>query len=201
MMSFRLVSPWRKTEIKDIVLNLLERANIHQLPVPLYRVVELRSEWTILTVDEAREVGIGIPALQRGGGYTVELDGQVYVIYDPRAVKGRIRWTLAHELGHLFLHHSKLDTTLVKEEVEANYFAREILMPIAVLDELGARTPEKIMQTCDVSRAAATSRASDFSDYRDAYKARHGNTDQDRRFLKQFAAMFREEYSTELCAA
>ncbi|MBC8532163.1 ImmA/IrrE family metallo-endopeptidase [Gehongia tenuis] len=201
MMSFKLVSTWRKAEIKDVVLDLLERARIHRLPVPLYRIVELRPKWTILTVDEAREVGIIIPALQRGGGYTVELNGQIYVIYEPRAVKGRIRWTLAHELGHLFLHHSRIETNLVKEEVEANYFAREVLMPIAVLDELGARTPDQIMRVCNVSRAAAASRASDFGGYHDAYKARHGYTHQDQRFLRQFAAMFREEYSVELYAA
>jgi Zn-dependent peptidase ImmA (M78 family)/transcriptional regulator with XRE-family HTH domain len=41
----------------------------------------------------------------------------------------RLRWTLAHELGHIVLHHHLQSVTTEDIEAEANAFASELLMP------------------------------------------------------------------------
>jgi hypothetical protein len=50
-----------------------------------------------------------------------------------RSAKLRNRWTIAHEIGHIYMKHSKDG---VREEREADLFAAELLMPELVLLEL-----------------------------------------------------------------
>jgi Zn-dependent peptidase ImmA (M78 family) len=48
----------------------------------------------------------------------------------------RLRWNVAHELGHLVMHR-KLDGTIVQREDQADMFASELLMPeVAMREEL-----------------------------------------------------------------
>lgn len=72
----------------------------------------------------------------------------VYIILynDTKDNSGRIRFTLAHELGHYILkHHEKTDKTILSRyalsdkeydvfEKEANYFAKRLLAPIPLID-------------------------------------------------------------------
>jgi putative toxin-antitoxin system, toxin component len=76
------------------------------------------------------------------------------------------RFTIAHELGHLFLHH-KFDETFAREkaygyietwrdsEWQADTFAAEILMP---KDLVRGLTIEEICKNCGVSHSAAETR-------------------------------------------
>lgn len=52
------------------------------------------------------------------------------VMYNTSAPVDRVRWTLAHELGHLVLHRREVP---VEVEDQANAFAAEFLMPEAVI--------------------------------------------------------------------
>lgn len=47
--------------------------------------------------------------------------------------KGRILWSKAHELGHIVLKHKQQGD---KEEIEANTFASQLLLPQCLLKEL-----------------------------------------------------------------
>ena len=48
----------------------------------------------------------------------------------------RTRWTVAHEVGHIVLHHRRAKTyDGATAEDEANWFANELLAPVAVLRE------------------------------------------------------------------
>lgn len=82
--------------------------------------------------------------------------------------KPRRRFTVAHELGHGILNHdiskvhfrnSEIDSQTDMQELQANIFARDILMPATVLAALDIHTPEEIMKLCDVSRRSAEIRA------------------------------------------
>ena len=62
---------------------------------------------------------------------------------------------MAHELGHGILNHeisqvhyrnSEIDSQTDMQELEANVFARDILMPATVLAALDIHTPEEIME-------------------------------------------------------
>ena len=71
------------------------------------------------------------------------------------------RFTLAHELGHIFLHkgiRARQDERSAQEwiddlEVEANVFGMELMMPAPIA--LQVRTPAILGQLCGVSRSIA----------------------------------------------
>ncbi len=67
----------------------------------------------------------------RPEGLTVISGGISLVLYDERQRNlKRLNWTIAHELGHIFLSHEKDGKS---EQSEADRFAAELLMPEAVI--------------------------------------------------------------------
>ncbi|MGN0144454.1 MAG: ImmA/IrrE family metallo-endopeptidase, partial [Clostridium sp.] len=97
-----------------------------------------------------------------------------YVIYyndiDNEYPDGRIRWTIAHELGHIFCKHfdnkktkiSQDDVLSDKEysfmEKEADYFASMFLSHSAVLSKINVNNPREIESFCDLSSEASINR-------------------------------------------
>lgn len=64
-------------------------------------------------------------------GYVIVMSSGYLILYnDTIKCKERINWTLAHEVGHVYLDH-KSDGK--KEEVEAHFFAAQLLMPEQVV--------------------------------------------------------------------
>jgi Zn-dependent peptidase ImmA (M78 family) len=102
----------------------------------------------IVDVIEAAGVPVFLAPLPQGiSGLANRLNGRWYVVADTTTSSaGRLRFTLAHELGHVAMDHEpsiddpstlKMRDTGDVQEVEANYFAAEFLVPRnAVLDRL-----------------------------------------------------------------
>ena len=91
-----------------------------------------------------------------------------YIIYDEENPIDRCRFTVAHELGHIFLGHhirkgycarSKVFCTKPEIEQEADMFAARLLCPSCVLWGLNLHTADEIARTCRVSHSAAQNRA------------------------------------------
>jgi hypothetical protein len=108
----------------------------------------------IVSVIEARlDIPVFLTPLPGAvAGLAHRVDGRWYVVGDSaKSPPGRLRFTLAHELGHVWMNHTPSvddDATLDRtddgsdaQEVEANYFAAELLMPREmVFDHYGARS-------------------------------------------------------------
>lgn len=100
-------------------------------------------------------------------GVSILDDNQWNIIYDDTLPKGRIRFTIAHELGHIFLGHPMklgyhgrtIDTQKPETEKQADMFAIRLLVPACVVWGLGLHTPEEIQTVFDVSFSAAKARA------------------------------------------
>lgn len=92
---------------------------------------------------------------------------QWYMIYDDENTRQRCRFTIAHELGHIFLGHElrkgyharKFDTSRPIVEQEADIFASRILAPACVLWGMNLHTAQDISEICDISLSAARFRA------------------------------------------
>ena len=106
----------------------------------------------------------GITVIERG-------TNTYLVVYDDRiGNEQRVRWTIAHELGHIFCGHLlDFEQTainrggLTKEqygvlEVEANWFVSEFLAPRAVLGVFKFDKPNEIALLCDISKEASEKR-------------------------------------------
>ncbi len=94
-------------------------------------------------------------------------NNQWYIVYDDTALRRRSRYTIAHELGHIFLGHKLIydrnsrsyDISESTAEQEADIFASRLLSPACVLWGLGLKNPHEIARACDISLTAAEYRA------------------------------------------
>jgi hypothetical protein len=97
-------------------------------------------------------------------GTTLMQKDKLYIIYADEQSPQRCRFTIAHELGHIFLGHMfQADgngfVTTDAAEHSANVFARDLLAPACVLHELQILTAAEISMLCNISLEAATYRA------------------------------------------
>ncbi len=96
-----------------------------------------------------------------GDGYFIpSLRGRRLILYDGEKYPDRMNFTLAHEIGHLRLGHDRQGD---RQEIEANFFAAQFLMPDAVLRQfvlLGYPLAEGTIRALfGVSRQAARKKA------------------------------------------
>lgn len=86
----------------------------------------LKTNMPLSEVESSSDFNDGITLLTK--------EGISIILFNSRQPnKRRIAFTLAHELGHIYLGH-KNDTPLF--EAEANYFARELLAPSVLVDKI-----------------------------------------------------------------
>ncbi len=181
-----MLSSKRKSEIKRAVVKIMRDVSISSLPVDLSAIFDYY-KWCYRGFDEAAEEGLTIDTSKDGYTLGKSKDGQwLYtVVFNHEFISQRIRWTLAHEIGHIVLGHIKSGKSGAIENEEAQYFAEQLLSPIAVVAKLGAQSGEDIMQMCNISNEATGWRIPDLQRHF-WYREKYGYTEDDKAFLKQF---------------
>lgn len=162
----------RYTEIRDAVWRLILDMEIKALPVKISKVLSTLGIALYTYQDNYAEIAdLGLESLTKtSDGFTVVRKNQYIIFYDKTKLPARIRFTLAHELGHIILENgfSKTDMGVLyttrnnepnkkdnPQETAANMFAARILAPSCVLHELKLFTVEEIVQYCSISKTAA----------------------------------------------
>lgn len=129
----------------QLSVQVLKRAGIDSFPVSLKKILRYFHIILMSYEDYCRDYGCDMKTclLFFGkDGATVKRPGGYMILYNKQASpKERIRFTLAHELGHIVLkHHNELGDDVLKRfgvdktlydvmEDEANCFARNLLCP------------------------------------------------------------------------
>lgn len=129
--------------------------DVCQLPVFVSNIAK-QSNIGIIKNSNANE-------LKKGqSGQTVVQNDKFYIIYSDTESPERCRFTIAHELGHIFLGHLLINTPTYRtfavrddNESAANVFARDLLAPACVLHELHAINAAEISRICNISLEAA----------------------------------------------
>lgn len=183
----------------------MQREGIRWLPVDPFAIAH-RHAWGPIPVGAvATRARLPRHKIINGkDGSTLYCDGEYRIIYNERIrSRGRIRWTIAHEIGHIVLSHLEDFTQLnvfcnsltVREmavlDREADIFAAELLAPMSLLRILGICETESIMQVCSLSREAAENRRNDMTRYRSDALQRDAESflgHQFRSYLKPVAA-------------
>lgn len=169
----------------EIAWRFMRAAEVTWLPIEprdLYR----QFGWALYSCKETEEM-FGRP---NPLGLRNKVDAKTYrdrsgnylTVFDETPFPSRIRWTLAHEIGHIMLGHlTDFEETSLNRglsegkyrvlEREADTFAAELLAPMAVLREIGAYRSEEIMTVCRISKEASGFRERDIS--RDGNKLYH----------------------------
>lgn len=129
------------SRVVEVAQRLLSAAGVNEPPVPIDRLVSLAGAVVSYQPFDADDIS----------GLLYRTDDAAAVIgVNSNNVKVRQRFTIAHELGHLHLHERQdliLDrhvqvnfrdatssTASNQEEIEANQFASELLMPREFLE-------------------------------------------------------------------
>lgn len=134
----------KKRKIQRIVTNLLRQAEIDCPPVNVKKIAQLLEAEVYPKEFEDKDAISGV--LARDDQHTIIVVNQTHSDV-------RQRFTIAHEIGHLMLHNYQdpyIDRTLPSmirlrddrsslgedsEEIEANAFASELLMPAFMIEE------------------------------------------------------------------
>lgn len=148
---------------RDMAWDILIDHKITTLPV---RIAPLMEEMGITLQSFAAAAPVlaelGLSEQVKGcDGYAAHIGSTTLVYYDDTRPTRRVRYTLAHELGHLCLGHiprtdnGRLPIILPEQEQQANSFAARLLAPACVLWGLGLHTAYDISSECGISMAAA----------------------------------------------
>ncbi len=129
----------------------------------------------VSVLDIAKSAGIRVIKnsmvkwlLPSESGISIVISNKWFIVYDDSNSRQRCRFTVAHELGHIFLGHElkkrgNLTQTIRDSESfaeqEANIFASRLLAPACVIWALGLKTANEISSVCDISHSAAEFRA------------------------------------------
>lgn len=165
----------------ECACNFLEAYNIDSYPVNLVELID-KSPYALVPYSEIMEqfncsLDFVIKTLKSDEGRTVYCDGIYSIAYnDVTKSSNRILFTLAHELGHIFLNHM-IDFSITEMpknstehnmkryqykllEREANAFARNILVPIPLYYYYTAKDAYSLQARFGISYDAAVARIS-----------------------------------------
>lgn len=150
-----------KEQIRGIASKTLLEAGVRRLPVRIGMVAQ-RLGISLFTYQRYAQVAgcdLSDVAMRYGcDGFTQRIGGHTGVFYYPDGNLRRMRWTIAHELGHILLGHMEGYSEEDADE-QADAMAAELLCPSAVLAARVCYYPQEISRLCDISFTAAVRRS------------------------------------------
>ena len=123
-------------EIKHEVLFMFEECEVTTYPIDCFAIARklyyVLRPYSSLTPKEYMTALATDP-----DGYSqVELNpvtgmNEYVIYYNDNANEGRMRWTIFHEIGHIYLghHDNPIDNQIAVEEAEADFFAKYTIAP------------------------------------------------------------------------
>lgn len=148
---------------RDKAWGTLIQCGICNMPVNLATVI---NHYGIYLIKYSNSNYIDIHGLPTDDGYSKLIDDKPVIYYNDSKPIHRIRFTVAHEIGHILLGHisdgetlhrnTEKDTPNPKEQ-QANIFARDLLMPAVVINKLVSSHAD-ISRLCNVSEQSASIR-------------------------------------------
>lgn len=94
--------------------------------------------------------------------FALKIKGKCYIFHSSTANEQRMRFSLAHELGHILSGAVKEENKIIQfsdyQETQANIFASRLLMPAIVIHHEGLKTAADIARFFNVSIESATIR-------------------------------------------
>lgn len=135
---------------------------IKSLPVKTLQITEF------FGIDVFADSDVQYLRPQESGCCFVDRQGNWTIVYDDSETPGRMRFTIAHELGHILLGHEleagfehlrRISEGKPITETQADEFAARLLAPACVLWALNVTSADDIAALCEISQKAAKIRA------------------------------------------
>lgn len=146
---------------RDLAWQLLMKHKISVLPVNLTKICKAE-RIRLCSYENGSNVIQKLQLEEHTVGNDAFSIGRVIFYNDENSI-ARQRFSIAHEMGHIFLHSPCGATVYNREpstnedplEAEANIFASRLLAPLCVLHYLNVHSPEEISRICNISITAA----------------------------------------------
>lgn len=149
-------------------LEFFRQENITELPVQPIRIIR-NHNFKLFTYDEfSKLTGDSLDDIinEYGeDGFSTITRGRYVIVYNKSRPSARIRWTLMHELSHIFLGHLEQCGGAVARsakrdiyDMQADAFTADVLAPLPVLRKCGIRTAQSISTLTGLSKTAASIR-------------------------------------------
>lgn len=149
-------------------MSFLLQSGITQLPVNPVRIVESNG-WKIYRYSQfAARIKKDVESLianydKDGFTFWSERDKTFIICYNESTPQNETRWTLTHEIAHIYLKHISSESPVMAKngitnplyEIEAEYFTLRVLCPLAVLLECRVSNPESVIELCGVPERRA----------------------------------------------
>lgn len=154
---------------------ILSQVYPFSLETDIFKVLNLFPNIAIRTyTDWAKKFGLSfeetLEYLSSEHGFTIrDRANHFQISYNDKKDFPTIKFTLAHELGHIVMNHTKDDDIARKE---ASCFARNLLCPIPVIDELNIKTISDLTSVFGVGELMAEISLKHFES--DRYYIRNG---------------------------
>ena len=158
--------------LRDVAWRFLLEQKIGHLPVDSIAVAKSRGYSLFTYLEFCRYTGTEIARLmarsEDGFTFWSARDSRFVIVYNSDKAWCVIRWTLMHEIGHIYLGHISPGCPAITRvrtpyrsmfERAAQGFARRVLCPSIVLHDCKAFTPGVIARLCGISDEAAGYRA------------------------------------------
>ena len=128
-----IISP-KLAEARHAALGLLKAAGVTAAPTVLNDIYHHACKVFDLVIAPGTEKEVG----SKLDAVTKRIGDEIFIVYNKERHPNRIRFSIAHELGHLYMGHvhgsSSLDFGSENfDEKEANQFAAQLLMPTKLL--------------------------------------------------------------------
>ena len=164
MISNRIQPDFKKCLEKANMI-LLSSREISGFPFLVKKVVKGSSNIPCKTYLKAGMYGVDMKCFGSNDAIIMDFNNGNKIIFYNESIssKSRIRFSIAHEFGHDQMHHKLNDSSNYQiQEIEANFFAAQLLMPEQVINELRRRgmqiTQEYLQRWFVVSKSAAKKR-------------------------------------------
>lgn len=138
---------------------------INGFPFSIEELVKKETDLKLCSYERAiKKFGVSPVSLGSNDAFLSEKYGRFILFYENESIDShRVKWSITHEFAHFYLGHDlNYQGRYDADEVEANYFSAQILMPDVILDEHMHRglqlNSKKLMELFDVSNLAAEKR-------------------------------------------
>ncbi len=158
---------------RDLSWLVLMEMKIKELPVVVSRICKAYG-FILYSYEQGQDIisilNLGDRIHKTDGSSTYHM-GRYFIFYNSSLPSSRLRFTIAHELGHILLdhvHRKEGEATAINREPspndnpleqQANVFASRLLAPACVLHELGVSSAQEISDYCKISKCCADYRA------------------------------------------
>lgn len=198
-------------EIKQKAIYLLLSLKIDSYPIDVFDIINKLDDCNILTFsDYSKRANISlVDTIRHLGSHDAAIlksfkKNKFMIFYNENIeTLERIRWSIAHEIGHYILGHLNdnncqmsrgLDDKIYDRcENEANFFAAELLSNLYILYKLDVKNYQSISSLCGLSIQASKNRYKTYKKW--LFKKPHSKED------KLIYYMFKKKIDSKCCCS